>query len=71
MVLTKEKMVEMEKCAKPLIEWMAKNLHPHTTIIVDSTSAELKESIAKVGATEAHQFAIERLNELIKKGEAR
>jgi len=48
MVLTKEQIAEMEKCAKPLIEWMAKNLHPHTSITVNSTSAEVKESIAKV-----------------------
>ena len=29
--------------AEPLIEWVAKNCHPHTTVVLDATHAELLE----------------------------
>lgn len=34
-----------EEIVRPLIEWMAKNHHPHTTIIVDCVHAELVEGV--------------------------
>lgn len=30
-----------EEAAKPLIKWLAESVHPHHTVIVTSTSAEL------------------------------
>lgn len=35
------KSVSFEEVAKPLIKWMAENVHPHSTAVVDSTSAAL------------------------------
>ncbi|WP_447885237.1 hypothetical protein [Serratia fonticola] len=32
-----------EEAAKPLIKWLAENVHPHHTVIVTSTNAELLE----------------------------
>ena len=32
-----------EEAAKPLIKWLAENIHPHHTVIVTSTNADLLE----------------------------
>jgi hypothetical protein len=37
-----------EEIVKPVIEWMAKNKHPHMTVIIDSTHAELVEGVESV-----------------------
>lgn len=34
-----------EKAAKPLMEFLAENFHPHVTVIVTSNSAELVEGL--------------------------
>ncbi|MFT2797525.1 hypothetical protein [Serratia sp. N21D137] len=34
---------DFEEAAKPLIKWLAENVHPHHTVIVTSTNAELLE----------------------------
>jgi hypothetical protein len=39
-----DKQKEFLEAAKPLIKWMNENCHPHHTIIVDHTHAELLES---------------------------
>lgn len=36
-----EKMTSFEEAAKPLIKWMAENVHPHHSAIVTCTDAEL------------------------------
>jgi hypothetical protein len=41
-----------ESAARPLIEWMAKNCHPHTTTIVTATHAELLEGQMVVSTNE-------------------
>lgn len=47
MILSKEKITEMLEAAKPLIKWMADNVHIHCTATVDYESVELSESIAR------------------------
>ena len=42
-MMTDDKRTTFEAAARPLIEWLAKNSHPHTSVLVDSTSAELLE----------------------------
>ena len=32
-----------EAAARPLIEWLAKNTNPHTSVVVTSNSAEMME----------------------------
>jgi len=46
--LTKEQIEEMRAVAMPLMRWMADNCHPHCTVILDSTSAEIVEGLAMV-----------------------
>jgi hypothetical protein len=41
--MSKEKQESFEAVAKPLIKWLAENVHPHHTVIATSTHAELLE----------------------------
>jgi hypothetical protein len=43
--MSKEKVNELEKAAKPLMDYLESLGHPHYTVIVSSTSAELVEGI--------------------------
>lgn len=37
---------ELKELARPLVEYIKKNYHPHVTVIVDSTHAEVLEGVA-------------------------
>ena len=50
--MTPEQRAAFEALAHPLIEWVAQNLHPHHTVVLDATHAELLEGIAAVHTTE-------------------
>lgn len=39
-----EKQQQFEEAAKPLLKYLSENHHPHTKVIVTSSSAELVES---------------------------
>jgi len=39
----KERMESFQEAAKPLIKWLNDNCHPHHTVIVTTTNAELNE----------------------------
>lgn len=41
-----------EEAAKPLIKWLAENVHPHHTAIVDQSSAELLMGLQRVATQE-------------------
>ena len=43
--MTDEQRKTFEAASRPLIEWMAQNIHPHAKALVDSTSAELVEGV--------------------------
>lgn len=43
---------EFEELVKPLMKWMAENLHPHTKIIIEANSAVLVEGILAVSTNE-------------------
>jgi hypothetical protein len=43
MGLTTEQTDEFKALAKPLMDWLERNCHPHTTVILDSHRAELVE----------------------------
>lgn len=34
---------EFEALTRPVIEWLNRNYHPHVTVVIDTTSAELLE----------------------------
>lgn len=43
--MDKETQEKFEQLSRQLIKWLNDNCHPHTKIIIDSTSAELVEGI--------------------------
>lgn len=50
--MTDEERKTFEEAARPLIKWMAHNIHPHAKAIVDSIHAELVEGICVFKTTE-------------------
>ena len=52
MVLTSTQHAEFCEVAKPLIKWLNDNCHPHCSIIITTTHAELLEGIAATETTE-------------------
>jgi len=44
--MTEQQRIDFESAAKPLIKWLCDNMHPHATVIVTPTSAELLEGLA-------------------------
>ena len=41
-----------KEAAKPLMAWMASNIHPHAIVVVDSTSAVLHEGLLNFSTEE-------------------
>ncbi|MDP2158955.1 MAG: hypothetical protein Q8K02_00595 [Flavobacterium sp.] len=48
MILTKQQQKELETVARPLIEWLNKNCHPHVTAIVNPARVELLEGVCSI-----------------------
>ena len=48
MTLTDEQRKSFEEAARPLIKWLCENCHPHVTVIVEPSSAELKEGVSRI-----------------------
>ena len=48
MTLTEEQTKELEVVIKAVMKWLNENCHPHTTIIITQTEAELLEGITNV-----------------------
>lgn len=46
-ILTREQAKTMLEAAKPLMEWLADNCHPHCTAFVEQGSVEVMEGIAR------------------------
>jgi hypothetical protein len=47
-----ERVAEFNELVRPLMKWMAENLHPHTKIIVEANNAELVEGCMAVRTDE-------------------
>lgn len=45
MILTEQERQAFEAVTRPVIEWLNKNCHPHVTVVIDTTSAELSEGV--------------------------
>lgn len=43
--MSEEQMKEFETVARPIIKWLNDNCHPHTTIIITPTCAEIMEGV--------------------------
>ena len=41
-------MKNFEKVVKPVIEWLQKNMHPHSKVIIENDKAELVEGVSCV-----------------------
>lgn len=50
--MTEEQKSEFEARAKELMSWLCANCHPHTTIIITPTTAELVEGCIGFTTTE-------------------
>lgn len=48
----KKRLESFEEIIKPVIKWLNDNCHPHTTIIVCPTSAELVEGVCGINTEE-------------------
>lgn len=48
MIVTEAERESFKEAAKPLILWLNLHAHPHTTVIVGSTGAELVEGVCSV-----------------------
>lgn len=61
---------ELKELAKPLVEYIRKNYHPHTTIIIDCLHAEVLEGVAvakfDVDEEEEKQKDYEKVKEYFK-----
>lgn len=51
-MLTKEQQAEFQTLAKPLMKWLNDNLHPHVSVIIDPTRAEVLEGLCAFTTTE-------------------
>lgn len=52
MNLTEEQRKEFEELARNLMKFLAENCHPHTSVAVDSTTAELREGVTAITTEE-------------------
>lgn len=43
---------DFDNIVKPVMKWLAENMHPHAVILVSSVSAELLESSIGLNTTE-------------------
>lgn len=48
MTITKEQQISFEEACKPLVKWLNENCHPHVTVSVEPTGAELTEGMCCV-----------------------
>ena len=43
MTMTEQQRQEFEAVTRPVIEWLNVNCHPHVTVVIEPTKAELSE----------------------------
>ena len=48
--MTKEQVKEFEELVRPIIKYLCENHHPHVTVIITPTNAELLEGICSTGS---------------------
>jgi len=49
MLMTDEQRKEFEEKVRPVIEWLNDNCHPHVTVLIDCTNAQLMEGLCSTG----------------------
>ena len=48
MIMTHTQQMDMQETARPLMQWLRDNCHPHVRIIVEQYTAEVTETLARV-----------------------
>lgn len=48
MTLDPDQIESFEEAVRPLVKWLCDNCHPHVTVIVTPTDAELVEGVTAV-----------------------
>lgn len=48
-MLNEQQRNEFEAVTRPVIEWLNNNCHPHVSVIVTPTNAELLEGVCSTG----------------------
>jgi len=48
MILNEQQLKEFEAAARPLIEWLNKNCHPHVVAIVEPGRVKLTEGVCSI-----------------------
>ena len=49
MIFTKEQQAEFEALTRPLLKFLNDNCHPHVSVVVTTTTAELLEGVCSIG----------------------
>lgn len=49
MILTEEQQAEFETLTRPLLKFLCENCHPHVSVLVTPTTAELLEGCCSIG----------------------
>lgn len=52
MILTGEQRKTFTDACRPLMAWLNENCHPHTSVAVTQTDAELSEGVCRVNTME-------------------
>lgn len=47
--MPKEKVEEFEELVRPILKYLCENYHPHVTVIITPTTAELVEGKMSIG----------------------
>ena len=47
--MPREELAEFEALTRPLIKWLNDHYHPHPTIVITPTTAELLEGVCSTG----------------------
>ena len=45
MIITEQQRESFEAVTRPVIEWLNANCHPHVTVIIETSRAELHEGV--------------------------
>jgi ABC-type phosphate/phosphonate transport system substrate-binding protein len=48
-IMSKEKVKEFEELVRPILKYLCENYHPHVTVIITPTTAELVEGQMSIG----------------------
>lgn len=51
-MLNEQQRKDFEEVARPVIKWLNDNCHPHTTVLIEPTRAEVVEGVCAVNTND-------------------